>query len=227
MDLLGSILGSMDTVTNKKVDNEAKKRIQDAKQKALKFKEEERKKKAKFREEIELRINTFIQGPTNVKKLVFEPMNATLRSIVHDVAEVAGLLSYSFGEEDFDRHLVVWKKEYSPSDVELEALRNGLEYNEEIAVKLIDSQNSKSTLSGDEQVSRKRQNVTAEPEKYFEKYAKIVGEDSGLNAAVATKSNKAYGMVPSKNKEDKRSIEETMRQIRDRKLQKLSNAELT
>lgn len=28
----------------------------------------------------------------------------------HEVTEVAGLTSFSFGEEDIDRHIVVWKK---------------------------------------------------------------------------------------------------------------------
>ena len=31
-------------------------------------------------------------------------------------------------------------------------------------------------------------------EKYFEKYAKIVGDKSGINAAAIAQSNKSYGM---------------------------------
>ena len=50
------------------------------------------------------------------------------------------------------------------------------------------------TNQSTEHSSRKRQSISVETEKYFEKYAKIVGEDSGLNAAVMTKSNKVYGM---------------------------------
>jgi len=72
---------------------------------------------------------------------------------------------------------------------------------------------------------RRSKNTEQEPEKYFEKYAKIVGQNSGLDAAKITKSNKSYGMVPSKNKEDKRSIEETMKEIRQRKIDKQLKAD--
>ena len=47
------------------------------------------------------------------------------RSILHDVCEVAGLAAYSFGEEDVDRHTVVWKKEAAPAEEELACLRAG------------------------------------------------------------------------------------------------------
>lgn len=48
--------------------------------------------------------------------------------------------------------------------------------------------------------SRKRHSRTSnmEQEKYFEKYAKIVGDSSGLDAAKLTKSNKSYGMGKSR-----------------------------
>lgn len=39
--------------------------------------------------------------------------------------------------------------------------------------------------------------MNKEQEKYFEKYAKIVGGNSGVNAAHVTKSNKSYGMGES------------------------------
>ena len=41
---------------------------------------------------------------------------------------------------------------------------------------------------------RRAKGGTIEQEKYFEKYAKIVGENSGLDAAKLTVSNKSYGM---------------------------------
>ena len=48
--------------------------------------------------------------------------------------------------------------------------------------------------SEDSQLRRKRKSVNKQPEKYFEKYAKILGEESGLDAAKIAKSNEAYGM---------------------------------
>ena len=41
------------------------------------------------------------------------------------MADVAGLTSYSFGEEDLDRYIMLFKREHPPSDEELEALRSG------------------------------------------------------------------------------------------------------
>ena len=46
----------------------------------------------------------------------------------HDVSEIAGLNAFSFGIEDVDRHTVVYKKEFTPSDDELNALKKGEEY---------------------------------------------------------------------------------------------------
>ena len=30
--------------------------------------------------------------------------------VVHDIAEIAGLVAHSFGEEGVDRHVELWKK---------------------------------------------------------------------------------------------------------------------
>lgn len=43
----------------------------------------------------------------------------------HDIADKHDLIVYSFGLEDIDRHCVVYKKEFKPSEEELEILRNG------------------------------------------------------------------------------------------------------
>lgn len=54
-------------------------------------------------------------------------------SLRHEVAQDAGMVSYSFGEEGIDRYIVVYKKEFVPSEDELNALRRGEEWNEEKA----------------------------------------------------------------------------------------------
>ena len=47
-------------------------------------------------------------------------MEKSLRAVVHDVAEVAGLVAHSVGsDEDGDRRVIIWKKEAQPSDEEL------------------------------------------------------------------------------------------------------------
>lgn len=47
------------------------------------------------------------------------------------------MLAYSFGEEEVDRYIMVFKKEFPPSDDELNALRDGQEWNDEIAKRLV------------------------------------------------------------------------------------------
>ena len=46
----------------------------------------------------------------------------------HEIADVAGLTAHSFGIEDVDRHIIIYKKEAVPSEDELAALRRGEEY---------------------------------------------------------------------------------------------------
>jgi hypothetical protein len=40
-----------------------------------------------------------------------------------------GLSAFSFGEEDVDRHVVLFKMEFTPSNDELNAYRKGLTWN--------------------------------------------------------------------------------------------------
>lgn len=56
----------------------------------------------------------------------------------HDAAEVAGVAAFTIGEEDIDRRIIVYKKEFSPSEEELAALRRGEEWDPEKAKLLAD-----------------------------------------------------------------------------------------
>ena len=141
MDLLGSILGSM---TGPPKGNE-KEREERRKAKEISKKlEEKRSEQAKlFREKIETKVDAFVKTsitldrdkPTeegNIRDETKEfsnrcihlgPMNQYERSVVHDVAEVAGLIAHSFGQEDVDRHVVLWKQEFPPSEDEISTLK--------------------------------------------------------------------------------------------------------
>ena len=55
----------------------------------------------------------------------------------HEIAEIAGLSAFSFGEEDVDRHIVIYKKEFTPCSEELNAMRKGLTYDPEAATKQV------------------------------------------------------------------------------------------
>lgn len=51
----------------------------------------------------------------------------------HEIAEIAGLIALSYGEEGVDRYIVVYKRDNPPSDDEVAARRDGSEWNESIA----------------------------------------------------------------------------------------------
>jgi hypothetical protein len=77
MDLLGSILGSMDKPPTVSVQEKK------AKEAELKRAAEEKKKKSKFRQTIEQKVSRFIQDGSQTR-LKFEPMDKIYRSIVYN-----------------------------------------------------------------------------------------------------------------------------------------------
>merc|ERR1712210_8322 len=72
-----------------------------------KLEERQKAEKLKFRCKIEEKINAFLKDDKS-KTLKFPAMDKFQRSVVHDVSEIAGLATHSFGEEDVDRHIQVW-----------------------------------------------------------------------------------------------------------------------
>lgn len=211
MDLLGSILNSMDAPPTTQVDKKAK----EERAKLKKLQLEEKKKNAEFRGKMEKEVTEFIKDSKRTR-MKYPPMNRVQRSIVHDVAEIAGLTTFSFGEDEVDRYVMLFKKEFPPSDEELEAYRSGAE---EFDIESVgkSKEESKETDDVDRAQSSSRQSAQATPTFYKDKYKHLLGSDSGKDAARATKSNSAYGYVPSENKRDLRSIEETLNDIRKRK----------
>lgn len=63
-------------------------------------------------------------------KLICKTLNCR-----HDVAQIASLTAVSFGQEDVDRYIVVYKKDHAPSEDEVFARRNGEEWNAATAQK--------------------------------------------------------------------------------------------
>ncbi|XP_065842814.1 sperm-associated antigen 7 homolog isoform X2 [Oscarella lobularis] len=210
MDLLGSIMKSMDKPPA--VSNQEKKR----RKAEAKLADEEKEKKTKFRITLEKQVSDFIKDGARTR-LKLEPMEKLYRSIAHDVAEVAGLMSLSFGDEGINRHIMLFKKEHSPSEEELEALREGKEFDPN-AQRDVEFDSEEATPS---KVSKpSNDSSTPSAANYRDKYKSILGEASGQSAAKVTVPNKTFGFVPSANKQDQRSIEETLKDIRARKRQK-------
>ncbi|EGI69520.1 Sperm-associated antigen 7 [Acromyrmex echinatior] len=189
MDLLGSILKSMDKPPS---INE--------KQKAL----------------MKKKINKFVQDD-NAKEYKFPAMDQIYRSIIHDVAEVANILAYSFGEEGVDRYIMIFKKEHAPSEDQLNTLRKGEEWNEEVAKRLKEERERKAKEESEYAKSRKRKENFVPNSYYKDKYQHLIGKEAALEAARKTEANSSYGCVPSENKKDQRSIEQTLADIRAKK----------
>ncbi|XP_046615298.1 sperm-associated antigen 7 homolog [Neodiprion virginianus] len=214
MDLLGSILNSMDKPPS--VSDKQKALMKKQREEIEKRQIVEAEKLKVFREKVEEKINKFLQNGA-ARECKFQPMEQVYRSIIHDVAEVANVLAYSFGMEGIDRYIIIFKREYAPTEDHLNALRRGEEWNEEIAKRLNEERERQAKEDEEANKSRKRKQEFVPITNYKDKYKHLIGEEAALQAARKTETNRSYGFVPSENKKDQRSIEETLADIRAKK----------
>ncbi|KAJ8320074.1 hypothetical protein KUTeg_001661 [Tegillarca granosa] len=219
MDLLGSILGSMEKPPS--LGDEEKKKVKAQKALIEKQQEAEKKKLNHFRIKIEKRIHEFIKDGTK-QNFKFEPMDKVYRAIVHEVADVAGLTSFSFGEEEEDRYVMLWKKEFAPCDEELLAYRKGEQWDPEKAKEL--AKQKELALLQDEADARSKPTTIIPATNYKDKYKHLIGEDAAKDAAKQTMANRSYGFVPSENKRDQRTIEQVLADTRAKKKLKTSHS---
>ncbi|XP_023022432.1 sperm-associated antigen 7 [Leptinotarsa decemlineata] len=220
MDLLGSIMNAMDkppSLTEKEKILKKKRKEEFERRQT-----EEKEKLQRFKDRVEAKLISHFKDPKNVM-LKFEPMDQICRSIVHELAESCGLLSYAFGTDGVDRYVRIYSKEHPPCEDEIAARRKGEPWNEEIRRQLMEKRHqAELEIHG---TKRKSEKFTPNSN-YKDKYAHIIGQDAALEAARKTETNKSYGFVPSENKKDMRSIEQTMADIRAKKRQKLEKTNL-
>ncbi|XP_043260268.1 sperm-associated antigen 7 homolog [Colletes gigas] len=214
MDLLGSILNSMDKPPT--ISDKQKALMKKQKEEYQKHQVAEAEMLKVFREKVEGKINKFLQDDV-AKEYKFPPMDQIHRSIIHDVAEVANVWAYSFGEEGIDRHIMIFKREYAPSEDQLNVLRRGEEWNEEIAKRLVEERERQAKEEVETAKSKKRKDNFVPNSYYKDKYQHLIGKEAALEAAKKTEANSSYGCVPSENKKDQRSIEQTLADIRAKK----------
>nr|XP_056719560.1 sperm-associated antigen 7 [Euleptes europaea] len=220
LDLLGSILRSMEPPPAMG-DREAR-RAREQKAQLKKLQEQEKRQKVEFRKRMEEVVSGFIQDSSQTKKK-FQPMNKVERSILHDVVEVAGLTSFSFGEDEDSRYVMMFKKEFAPSDEELETYRRGEEWDPQQAQ---EKRRLKELAQKQAEEEARRGPTVVNPHTdYKDKYSHLIGKVAAKDAAHAMEANKAYGCVPVANKRDTRSIEEAMNEIRAKKRQRQSEEE--
>ncbi|XP_058120361.1 sperm-associated antigen 7 [Anopheles ziemanni] len=230
MDILGNILGSMEKPPTK--DKKEKDKFERQKKEYEKIKNLERNELNRFRTYVEERLGRLVKDDKR-HYMEFQPLDQVHRSIVHDVAETAGLSGISFGIEGADRYIVVYKKEHLPSEDELTARRNGEPWNKETEQQYIEHRRcqqleQQQTGKNDNNRIQKEANVTAQPPTdYKHKYIHLIGKDSAVEGAKKTEVNRSYGYVPSENKKDVRSIEQTMADIQAKKKLKTEHSKIT
>lgn len=196
----------------------------------------------RFRKYVEERMGRFAKDDRTC--IEFQPLDKVHRSVIHEIAENGGFIAMSFGREDEDRHSVVYKKEHPPSEDEVTARRNGDGWNKEIAKeyserrkerlaqeqqqqsqsdhnKASTSDSTGSTASTSANANASSSEEVKPTSNYKAKYAHLIGESAALQAARKTETNQSYGFVPSKNKKDMRSIEQTLADIQAKKRLKL------
>ncbi|XP_028911235.1 sperm-associated antigen 7 [Ornithorhynchus anatinus] len=220
-DLLGSILSSMEKPPSVG-DQESRRKAREQAARLKRLQEQEKRQKAEFRKRMEKEVSDFIQDSAQTKRK-FQPMNKIERSILHDVVEVAGLTSFSFGEDDDSRYVMIFKKEFAPSDAELDSYRRGEEWDPQRA----EEQRRLKELAqreAEEEASRGPAVVNPNTD-YKDKYSHLIGKGAAKDAAHMLQANKAYGCVPVANKRDTRSIEEAMNEIRAKKRLRQSGEE--
>uniref|UniRef100_A0A8C5MI65 Sperm-associated antigen 7 homolog n=1 Tax=Leptobrachium leishanense TaxID=445787 RepID=A0A8C5MI65_9ANUR len=212
-DLLGSILSSMERPPQVG-DQESRRKAREQAARLKKLQEHEKRQKVEFRKRMEKVISDFIQDSEQSKRK-FNPMSKIERSILHDVVEVAGLTSFSFGDDEESRYVMIFKKEFAPSDEELDAYRKGEEWD---PVKAETKRKLKEQQQKEAEEDAMRRPSTINPATdYKDKYSHLIGKVAAKDAAHTLQANKAYGCVPVANKRDTRSIEEAMNEIRAKK----------
>merc|ERR1739848_362964 len=182
-----------------------------------------------FRLEIDKRIDTFLKLPIGDenRKMIFEAMPKVRRAIVHDVSETAGLVVHSFGVEDVDRHVVVWRKEFAPCEDELEATKQGIEWDPGASAREKYEVSKRQKQDHDEEIDRAKKEKKFIPRTdYKQKYEHLIGNESGLEAAAGLATNKSYGMVSAESKKDKRTVEVIQAEIRAKKRMKLAQEDV-
>ncbi|KAG7295876.1 hypothetical protein JYU34_020960 [Plutella xylostella] len=221
MDFLDNILNSMQKPPSA---SEAQKNAIKKQKEAIEKKHKQEKEMLnRFRKKVEDKVSDFIKDGT-LPYLQFDPMDHMYRAIIRDVAETAGAQVFSFGQEGIDRYAVVYSKDQGPSEDELAVRRAGGVWDEEKAVEMALQriENKRQAVLDSEEENRKRKRGPEELSGTFykQKYAHLIGQEAAIDAAQKTIMNKSYGEVSSENKKDLRSIEQTMADIKAKKLKK-------
>ncbi|NWH72239.1 SPAG7 protein, partial [Piaya cayana] len=152
-----------------------------------KLQEQDKKQKVEFRKRMEQEVSQFIQA-TGEPRRRFQPMNKIERSILHDVAEVAGLTSFSFGDDEETRYVMLFKKEFAPSDEELDAYRRGEPWDPAAAEQ---RRRLREAEAAEAEAAAQGGSGPSPPSPYRDKYRHLIGCEAAKAQTMTV--NKAYG----------------------------------
>eukprot|EP00038_Savillea_parva_P002934 m.119179 g.119179 ORF g.119179 m.119179 type:complete len:238 (-) comp11008_c0_seq3:1408-2121(-) len=216
MSFLKNLMGKMEKPPERDPEVEAMKR--QAREAELALRKQEEEEEARFTAHVQSEVDTFIKSAATMKR--FPPMKSAERAIVHTISAKAKLYPLAFGDDTVDdRSVVVFKEAVRPSDKDVELMDRELPYDacmealratqKKIAEEeAIDRQQRQKTASAAPPV------VTAKPSAKQQRIAQMVGD---VSVAVAPKQSGGYGMVPAHLRQDKRSLEEIEKDIREKK----------
>jgi hypothetical protein len=178
MDLLGSIMGSMDKPpTASEREKKMKKALQEKAEKRL---EAEQKRRAKFRTEVEEKVKELLSDGDK-KELPFPKVPKVYRAILHDVADAAGLFSHSVG--DGDEKDVIITKEPHTSDVSIKKTQSTTGIKDGGASSLPPTRTDETTPT-----------ATPPSSDYREKYRHLIGGlECAEKTAVKMEPNRTFG----------------------------------
>jgi len=170
-----------------------------------------------FQDTLYFRVKEFLHDEKQ-DSLKLDHMSKPQRALAYSVLEKFNikLVCQSFGKEEVDRHMVIFKPNSVPCDAEIFAMKRGDVYNPEtdnVAQDVVEEAVNAVTS---------RKSSKKEIPEYLQKYEKHFGGlEVAKDAARSTKTTRTYGFVSSDLKSDKRTIEETLADIQARKKQKV------
>ncbi|ELR13654.1 R3H domain containing protein [Acanthamoeba castellanii str. Neff] len=222
MDLLDSILTSMDkTATQRAAASSKQEREERARLQRQKKAEQEA--LVKWRAQTEDQMQRFTEDEAR-KKLIFPPLPKHYRQVLHEIAESHELASHSFGKEEElpGRYSVVFKKDVAPSPDEISVIASQVgEGTTEIDLEQIlenskaEAEERKAELERKKVELAKRKSAAkdtptsplpsaASPQKNY--------RDAGAYARVLQGSNSLF--VLNTQKRDRRTIEEIQKDMK-------------
>lgn len=231
MDLLDDILSSMDK--NKRPGlSSADKVLQKQHEHMRKTAEKEKMIINNYKLKIQNKVAEFLKNE-KVGTMHFEPMEKVFRTVITEAVEEAGsgLLCHTFGREE--RYIIVYKN--SPSELELEARRyhDYKQWNKEIEKEFKKKKEEEAALQEPTTGSSSITNNTNESTKTAGKKQKLIHFEC---TAISTDPNRYatnidtqqtcniynfnfrnFGMVSSELKRDKRTVEQTLNDIQEKK----------